>query len=219
MAREHGLGRLPAADERDASYPVARLLSAVVDVPVMRYWWPAGWWGNQGTTSQCVAYAWTHWLKDGPVGQPDHEPRPAELYHEAQLVDEWPGTDYDGTSVRAGAKVLRGAGLVTSYWWATTADDVATTVLTIGPVVVGTVWLEGMFTPRRDDGWRLRPRGAVAGGHAYLLNGYSARSGMFRVKNSWGREWGDRGYARLHIGDLARLLADDGEACIALERR
>ena len=32
------------------------------------------------------------------------------LYHEAQKVDEWPGEDYDGTSVRAGLDILRKRG-------------------------------------------------------------------------------------------------------------
>jgi hypothetical protein len=32
------------------------------------------------------------------------------LYHEAQKVDEWPGEDYEGTSVRAGLDVLRTRG-------------------------------------------------------------------------------------------------------------
>jgi hypothetical protein len=32
------------------------------------------------------------------------------LYHEAQRIDEWPGEDYDGTSVRAGMDVLRTEG-------------------------------------------------------------------------------------------------------------
>lgn len=35
------------------------------------------------------------------------------LYHEAQKVDEWPGEDYGGTSVRAGLDILRTRGHVT----------------------------------------------------------------------------------------------------------
>ena len=31
------------------------------------------------------------------------------LYHEAQKIDEWPGEDYDGTSVRAGLDILASA--------------------------------------------------------------------------------------------------------------
>jgi hypothetical protein len=32
------------------------------------------------------------------------------LYHRAQQIDEWPGENYDGTSVRAGLDVLRTEG-------------------------------------------------------------------------------------------------------------
>lgn len=220
MSDDYGLGRLPAVDERDRQYPAVRLLAAAAEpAPPARYWWPGGWWGDQGRTSQCVAYSWSHWLRAGPNTQRRHQPDPAALYRRAQQVDEWPGEEpaYEGTSVRAGAKILQADGYVASYWWAATADEVARAVLTVGPVVVGTLWFSAMFRPSPGDGWRLRPAGSVAGGHAYLLDGYNANTQLFRVKNSWGRGWGRGGFAALHAADLDALLAQDGEACLAVE--
>ena len=62
------------------------------------------------------------------------------LYEEAQKVDEWPGEDYEGTSVRAGLEILRTRGHrrlindiqgpvrpgdgIEAYRWATSVDEV-----------------------------------------------------------------------------------------------
>ena len=102
-------GRLVVPDERDHNYSMAALLPPARARRLSRFWWDSGWWGDQGETSECVAYAWTHWLADGPVL---HSPRipgqtqfkPEEIYHAAQKVDEVPGEGYEGTSVRAGAR-------------------------------------------------------------------------------------------------------------------
>ena len=69
---------------------------------------PDAWWDfyNQGTEGACVGFGISRLasqlnrkLYDG-----------FWLYHEAQKIDEWPGEDYDGTSVRAGLDILRKRG-------------------------------------------------------------------------------------------------------------
>lgn len=218
-----GLGRIHAPDARDAAFPLRALLPATPSARSRRYWHANGWWGDQGATSQCVAYAWTHYLEDGPVTQnaPRTPPvvQPAWLYDEAKLVDEWPGVDYDGTSVRAGAKVLQALGYLAAYHWAANVREILEALLEVGPVVMGTNWYEGMFEP--DESGIVAVEGALAGGHAYVLDGVnrSASGGLVRLKNSWGRGWGTHGFAWLHVDDLARLLAEDGEACLATEVR
>lgn len=211
------LGRLHIPDPRDSAYPVRTLLPARSG-RVYRYWENDGWWGDQGWTSQCVAYAWTHWLEDGPVPQDGPAPcvDPAAIYREAQKIDEWPGEDYEGTSVRAGAKVLQALGYIREYRWAYTLEDVVAVLLELGPVVVGTAWYDSMFDPHPDETLRIRGKRPV-GGHAYLLNGVNTKTERVRLKNSWGRSWGVDGHAYLRFGDLARLLREDGEACLAVE--
>lgn len=230
--QEHGLGRLPAPDERDAKFPMRATVDERMSAPDpddeaalergWRYWNPSGWWGDQGRTPQCVAYAWLHYLEDGPVtrtstphGQVGGVPilRPGSLYAECQRNDEWPGENYDGTSVRAGAKVLQRRGQIGTYRWGRDVETVTRGLLVVGPVVVGTLWTSGMFAP--DSQGFLKPTGDAAGGHAYLLNGVNVKEEKVRIKNSWGRAWGDNGYAWLRFEDLATLLAQDGEACIA----
>ncbi len=214
-----GLGRRRQSDWNDLRFLAKAVLPLTTSVE-SRYWDDHYWWGDQGETDQCVGYDWTHWLEDGPVVHVRETPpvvSPSFVYFEAQKVDEWPGEDYGGTSVRAGAKVLQSLGYISEYRWAMTVDEVAMAVLEVGPVAFGSVWTEDMFYP--DIHGIIRPTGYSAGGHAYLLNGYNTVTGYFRIKNSWGRGWGYNGYAYIHIDDLELLLNTDGEACLALEQR
>jgi len=212
-----GLGRRWTADWNDLRH-LARAVLPRVTLVEERHWDDDYWWGDQGETNQCVGYSLTHFLEDGPVLHHRETPpvvNPSRIYFEAQQVDEWPGVDYEGTSVRGGAKVLQGMGYISEFRWALTAQEVAAAILEIGPVVVGTVWTDDMSYP--DENGIIRPTGYEVGGHAYLLNGYNSYTGLFRIKNSWGRNWGERGHAYLHIEDLQLLLDADGEACLALE--
>lgn len=223
-----GLGRKPAQDSRDKLFPMGALMRPLgligVEKPRTRYWNDEGWWGNQGDTSMCVAYAWTHYIEDGPVthlstrarlaGNPYVEPE--VLYRRAQAIDEWPGENYDGTSVRAGAAVLRERGLVASYHWAFNLTDLVDALLTLGPVVVGTEWYEGMDRPSWLTGL-IKVEGESLGGHAYVLNGVNTIAKRFRLKNSWGRAWGKKGRAYIRFDDMERLISEGGEVAIATE--
>lgn len=217
-----GLGRIRSVDERDRGFLMKSLIPQKIDRK-FKYWNPNFWWGNQGNTPQCVAYSWCHWLAAGPITQIDSRSRfkdgkpvdPTLLYRMAQDNDEWAGNDYDGTSVRAGAKVLKNNNYIHSYYWAWRVDEVVNALLTLGPVVVGTNWTEGMFYPSEEG--IIKPTGRIAGGHAYLLDGVNMTKGLIRIKNSWGKEWGNKGFAYISLHDMNTLIKANGEACIAKE--
>jgi hypothetical protein len=211
-------GRRYSQDIRDRNYPLAAIVPATAPGITYRYWNDNQWWGNQGPYPHCVAYAWTHWAEDGPVTHKDVPPPlvdPVAVYNRAQQIDEWPGTNYDGTSVRAGAKVLQEHGIISSYHWAWRVDEIVQTILTTGPVVVGTDWYHGMSRP--DQNYIMSLSGAVLGGHAYMLSGVNTNKRLFRVKNSWGRNWGKNGRAWISFADMGILIGAHGEACLAVE--
>lgn len=218
QGRQRQFGRLYLPDERDKQYPMKKLFGAEPrTLPIARYWKDYNWVGNQHRTPRCVGFAWTHWLESDPVvhNAPSPVVWPAKIYNAAQKIDEWPGENYDGTSVRAGAKVLQSMGFISSYYWAETLWDIVRAVLERGPVVVGTNWYSGMSDPGPDG--IMRASGYWEGGHAYLLTSADRRRKRFRIRNSWGTGWGRQGRAFLPFATMRRLLAEDGEACIATE--
>jgi len=184
-----------------------------------KYWDSNEWWGNQGRTSQCVGYAWSHWIEDGPITHTGTPPivRPDVIYYNAQKIDEWPGENYNGTSVRAGAKYLQQIGKISSYYWAFDLDTLIRTILYLGPAVVGTNWYSSMFYPSSSG--LIRATGRVVGGHAYVINGVDTQKQLFRLKNSWGQTWGQNGSAYISFADMRKLIREYGEICIAVENQ
>jgi hypothetical protein len=209
-------GRVYSKDDRDLKYLIADSPLNVKTAQTQRYWDDNQWWGNQGNTPQCVGYAWAHWIDDGPIIHPGPHPiiAPQTIYTEAQKIDEWPGENYDGTSVRAAAKYLKSINKISSYLWAFDINTLINTVMNIGPVVVGTDWYYNMFYPNKGI---IKATGFIVGGHAYVINGVDTKTKFFRIKNSWGQEWGDKGHAFISFGDMQKLMNKRGEICLAVE--
>lgn len=208
-----GLGRLPAVDERDGQFRM--VAGAPVTLPAYRYY-STGPVLDQGPYPQCVGFAWRQWLSSALL-KTKTGPAAPTIYAEAQKVDEWPGENYAGTSVRGGAKVLQSLGHIERYVWSWDALTVKNFILNgDGTVVVGTDWHEGMN--RIDGQGYIHPTGQNIGGHAYLLVGFSQDRNAFRIMNSWGRGWGQTGRAWISYNDMALLISRDGEACTATEK-
>ena len=216
------LDRVPEFDERSRSFPIA----AVVPEPLRSRSWPCPLVTDQGREGACVGHAWTHELAATPIAVRDLSSAYANgLYREAQRIDEWPGEDYSGTSVLAGAKILAGRGYMAEYRWAFGIDDVLRAISHAGPVVLGIPWLDSMYEPRPDG--MLDCSGRSIGGHAILARGLLLRRWFIgsdpwpvvRLRNSWGSDWGLGGDCFIPVADLERLLADRGECCVPVGRR
>ena len=217
----YGLGRGESKDDRDWNYLISDHLPNIMTLTkiTQKYWDDNIWWGDQGNTPQCVGYAWAHWIEDGPILHNGLHPvvNPTTIYKEAQKIDEWPGENYNGTSVRAGAKYLKNINKIKSYLWAFDLTTMINTVLNVGPVVVGTNWYYNMFFPDRNG--VIKISGGLMGGHAYEINGVDTTKQLFRIKNSWGRRWGIQGRAYISFTDMGRLIKENGEVCLAVENK
>lgn len=208
-----GLGRRPFPDAKDHAHLMRMALPDVVPPRPKSKAWRIWWYGSQGQTSQCVGFAWHALLRAKPMLQRD--PAPDFIYHEAQKVDEWEGEDYDGTSVRAGAKVLQAAGKLVSYSWAFDVETVLNWIAFKGPVVLGTTWFEGMDHP--DENGIVLPTGAERGGHAYTALTTNEKLRLVGCQQSWPKPWGKNGRFFIRYEDLDQLIQNGGEACTPTE--
>lgn len=219
------LDRLPWFDEESREYPVRALMAAATPTLQTRIWHLEEWF-DQGQEGACVGFGITHEFaaEPDPVEGLTDEFARTQIYWEAQKIDPWdggayPGAEpfYEGTAVLAGMKVAHQLGYITEYRWAFGIDDVLATLSNLGPVVFGVHWYEGMGNPDADG--FIRPTGAKTGGHAICGIGYDHEAQFVWLHNSWGREWGVDGRAKITVSDLAQLLEEQGECAVPLVRR
>lgn len=216
MGREYGLGRLHNPDPLNARFPMTAALGPSL-VLVEKVWTP-GPILDQGQTPHCVGYAGAQWRQMSGhtlvAGRDDGE----SLYYACKVKDNEPRAE-DGSTDNSLMKVLQDLGEVGAYHWASTPEEIATWLSTKGPVLFGTPWLQGMFTPRADD--TLPLTGRVVGGHEYIAIGIHPRktltTTLVEYVNSWGTGWGKAGHFFMTLGNAMTLIKKGGDACAAVE--
>lgn len=219
-------------DSKSENFPVRAVLPKRSALPKHKTW-KTGAVLDQGYEGSCVGHGWTAELGASPRPVPNlsssrgHQ-YAVELYNEAKRIDEWDGEAYDGTSVLAGAKVVKSRGFIGEYRWAFSVEDVRDAVLAEGPVVIGIPWYEDMYSTRKSG--LVEVGGPLVGGHCLLITGYhpemriygenwETRHNVFRWRNSWGVGYGVKGDGFIRLEDLRDLLREWGEACVPMQRK
>ncbi len=229
------LDRLVQFDDRSRAFSVG---SIIEQVNPRSYTWGCDQYNDQGREGACVGFAWSHELSARPaVIRAEHDIA-TRIYKRAQQIDQWPGEAYSGTSVIAGAKAVQelktssGKQIMTEYRWAFGLEDLVMALSWRGPAVLGVAWYEGMWRP--DAEGLLHPTGPIVGGHAILARGVKIvkvnpdepstwsnvnyDKSTVLLHNSWGKDWGVAGNARITFTELRALLREQGEACIPVTR-
>ena len=77
------------------------------------------------------------------------------------------------------------------------------------PVVIGAA-ITPSFENLEDATWHPTAGEEVLGGHAMCVIGYDDKheGGAFRLMNSWGNDWGERGLAWVRYGDFAHFCKE-----------
>jgi hypothetical protein len=217
------LARLRQFDERSRNFPIMATVGTTKQP--RSYTWRCDQYLDQGSEGACVGFSMTHELAARPA-EVKHLSAPfarEQVYWEAQKIDPWPGGaypgaegQYEGTSVLAGAKMLKRLGYIDAYRWAFGLDDLVMAVGYKGPAVLGVAWYEGMFDIAACG--HLHIIGQMAGGHAIMCKGVNVKDKTFTLHNSWGPRWGNGGDALIHWDEMDRLLHEQGEAVIPMGR-
>lgn len=206
------LGRIPVFDPRSLHY---RAVAYTESKPLLNKQWVCSQVFNQGLLSACVGFSWSHYLVTAPdIVQGVDERFAINLYHEAQKLDEFPGENYEGTSVLAGVKALKQnyPHLISGYRWAFGLDEVLQVLSYQGPCVLGLEWFSSMFDP--DETGKIVVGGANVGGHAILATGINVDDEEVTLHNSWGFSYGIAGKCFISFSDLKHLLKLRGECCV-----
>ena len=236
------LDRLPQFDARSKAYSIA---PQVADRSLRSRSHPSRLWLDQGREGACVSFSLHHELGASPVPVAGLTDALAQLrYKDIQRIDEWPGEDYEGTSVLAGAKLLTSLGYYKEYRWAFNIDDALLALSHEGPQVWGVPWRDSMWQP--DSRGLMDTSGKDIGGHAIMARGIllprKFMSGQSRVdvtwldgtksrietdvplirfRNSWGPSWGRRGefVVRADAWEELAFKSGQGECMIPVGRQ
>jgi hypothetical protein len=207
--------RIVKFDERSKKFPIRKILSATER---KSNYWKCEIILDQGSEGACAGFGFAHEAASEPVALSNITDSIAfDLYKRAQQLDEWPGENYEGTSILAAVKAAVEKGWYSEYRWAFGEDDLALAIGYKGPAVLGISWYEGMENP--DPSGLIRATGNNLGGHCILCNGYDVNTNLYRLHNSWGSSWGINGECFISVADMIKLLKEDGEACIPLVRK
>jgi hypothetical protein len=215
------LDRKVSLDEKSKGYKARKLIGDSVPLK-KRVWRPGYNFLNQGKEGRCVVFGWGNELAATP--------------HRYDINDEWcnqhwplvvskdreMGNDYpDGASVLAGAKAMQMLGNVKSYYWGFGIDDVLQYLSRRGPVLLGINWYSSMY--ETNNLGLVTVDGELVGGHCILASGVWPKHPLFQtdvvvLTNSWGQTYGINGRGYIPTVTLSRLLKEDGEACMAMDR-
>ena len=184
--------------------------------------WSLGSLLDQGDTPHCIGFGGAHFGICEPFVDRWTKANATSLYYACKQIDGEPQQE-NGSSVRSLAQELKTLGRIAEYVWCARVDETGTGqtqavtdwLLHQGPVVFGTDWYDGMFTP--DARGLVKITGARAGGHCFVGLGVDLDAGLVECANSWSIAWGMFGHFFIRLPDLQTLLDAQGEAMAALE--
>ena len=163
---------------------------------------------------------------------------PRMLYEMAQKHDQWPGEDYEGSSCRGAIRGWKNMGVCSDDDWAFIVNkpselsidrakaarenplvayyrlrpnivDYHAALNEVDALFVSARVHSGWFSPKKGTGHNLaiiQPDPTPAGGHAFAIVGYNTLG--FIVQNSWGKNWGTKGFAIWSYSDWQTTVSD-----------
>lgn len=158
---------------------------------------------------------------------------PRMLYEMAKRSDEWPGEDYDGSSLRGAIRGWNNMGVCEDKYWPyrvgknkgdltieaakNARENTIGAYYRLQPIIshfhtalneTGVI----AVSAKVHNGWFNPVSGIIkyskdtTGGHAFIIVGYNDVG--FWIQNSWGKKWGDNGVALWTYEDWIENVMD-----------
>lgn len=218
-----GTGRVLNHDPKSREFPAPQ--SEEIKTILHNYSGPVM---QQGKTNSCTGQTLIHYLntdfgkaaRQAILGLDSlyfTEKHAFQIYELATSIDEFPGQMPDedtGSSSLAVMKAGQRLGYLKEYRHAFGIEEIVKT-LQFSPVMIGTLFYEGMFHPD-ENGFVTIQNSADAGGHEYLLLGVDLEKRYFTFLSSWGKDWGQNGMFKLAYDEFAELISYQGDACVPI---
>jgi len=185
--------------------------------------------GKEGACTGFGLATVIHYLLRTRKVVPDRgEVSPWMLYDMARRYDEWPGEKYEGASARGAMKGWHKHGVCAMSSWPKEDRDpdryrvrfadalrrplgaylrvnhkdviaMHTAISEVGILYATASVHNGWDNPGRTGTIEFNPKSEITGGHAFAIVAYD-KDGLW-IQNSWGRDWGRGGFARLTYDD------------------
>ena len=84
-----------------------------------------------------------------------------------------------------------------AYSQVTTLEEILLVLHTVGPLFIAMNVTESFMQPAADGNIQANPTGEDLGGHCIALLAAKKSTRRFKIANSWGKGWGEHGYANL----------------------
>lgn len=197
---------------------------------------------NQGREGACTGFALAAAINQlRALAKIDGNVSARMLYEMAKKHDEWTGDGYEGSSLRGAIHGWKNMGVCLEQDWGNgdTTDGLTVeraklarhislgSYYRIRPVIsdyhaalkeVGVI----ICSARVHSGWNdiqgdEIQTGPATGGHAFAIVGYSQKRKGFWVQNSWGKNWGEDGYALWKYQDWIETVMDAWVFRLALD--
>jgi hypothetical protein len=121
------------------------------------------------------------------------EPRRANIdsefcfnsYHATTEKDDFPGdwnSGQEGTSLQSAMQEWRRRGVISSFAFSYSVEEVVAWVLGRGPVCIGVQWFSGMHDPTEENNWFIEPTGNPLPG---TPSPYRVSTGAWGTTTAW----------------------------------
>lgn len=100
---------------------------------------------------------------------------------------------------------------IDSYYVARTDEEIKTGIYLTGACLCGVECQDSIFEPDERNIVKYIPNGKLHGGHALMLSGWLIIDGKehWRIRNSWGKDYGDNGDFYISFEDFRKIVMDD----------